>query len=143
MGLEYIPTATGGTGYADPFVGRPGPAANLLVDISTLRFSGGTGEVDAAGYLKPGVCLTAAGATCNGTAAAFGVVPEATKLNLATIPPTDASLAAITTDQFVGVFTSGLINRDIAKDNLGRSYTAEEINSLGATAGSRFTLTST
>lgn len=142
MPMEYRPTATGGTGYTDPFVGRPGPAANLLVDVSTLAYHDGTGEVDAQGYLKPGVALTAAGATCAATAAAFGVVPEATKLNLATIPPTDASLAN-ETDQFVGVFTSGLLNRDIIEDNLGRALTATEINSLGATAGSRFTLTST
>lgn len=142
MPLQSTPTGTGGTTQADPFVGTPGPSSNLLVDVSTLTV-GATGEVGVDGRLNAGVVLTRTGATCTGTAAvAYGVTREPQQLALATIPPTAAVMAAAT-DQFVGVCTSGLLNRDIMEDNLGRALTAAEIAALETNAGTRFTLTST
>lgn len=141
MPLQNIPTATGGTsGYCDPFVGRPGPPAHVKVDLSGLT----TDEVDPDGYLKPGVPLTKTGVLPAGTGAiAWGVVPEATRLNLVTIPPTNTTLGTETGDHFVGVFCGGLLNLDIIEDNLGRALTADEKAALETNAGAHFVLTST
>jgi hypothetical protein len=58
--------------YASPFIGPVNHTVNLRVDISTLT----TDEVDADGYLKPGVPLTKGG-TRVGVAAAAGTAVAA------------------------------------------------------------------
>lgn len=140
MPMQYTPTSTGGTGYGDPFVGRPGPAANGLLDVSTMS----TNEVDEFGFVKPGVIVTITGASAGAaTDIAYGVVPEPTKIPHATIPPTNASLLADTAVYPIGVFTSGLLNRDIIEDNLGRALTANELLALVGTGAGGFKLTPT
>jgi hypothetical protein len=129
-------TSTGGTSYASPFIGFYGPTAHQKVDLSTLTVD----EVDADGYLKPGVPLTATGTLVGASGLAWGVTVEATKL-IITLPRTNTTLAAETGDHFVTVTTSGLINRQIARDVLGRVYNANEIAGLTTVAGARFQLT--
>lgn len=137
-----VTTTTGGTGYTSAFVGRPGPIVHNKVDITGMT----TDEVDSSGYLKPGVCLSGAnpGVLVGANVAVYGVTVEAVYLGLATIPPTNTSLAAETVaDPFVAVATSGMINRDIWEDNMGRALSANEIAGLTTLAGSRFQLTRT
>lgn len=50
-----------GTGYGSPFVDGPRDVEQITVDMSTLTYSSGAGEVDADGYIKPGVILNRAG----------------------------------------------------------------------------------
>lgn len=133
-----VKEVAGGTGYGNPLVGAPGPFTNLRLDTSGLT----TAEVDEYGYLKPGVLLASDGTLCGAADFAYAIVTEAIKLPHATIPPTDVSLAADTVDPLIGVSTSGLINRDVAEDNLGRAYTADELDAI-ITAGSNFNITTT
>ena len=84
------------------------------------------------------VTLTAGGASVSRL---HGVTVEATKLPITT-PATNTTLASETGDCFVAVATHGVINRDLAEDNLGRAYNAAELAAFNA-AGSHFTLTTT
>lgn len=134
----FVKEVAGGQGYGNPLVGVPGPYTHIKLDTSGLTVA----EVDAYGYLKPGVLLTSAGVLCGAADFAYGIVTEAIKLPLAVVPPTDISLAAATTDPLIAVSTSGLINRDVVEDNLGRALTADELDAV-ITAGSNFNLTTT
>lgn len=131
-----VSATTGGTSYASPFVGPTNHVVHVKVDLSGLT----TDEVDANGYLKPGVPLTSAGILV-AAGAVFGVTVEATRLPV-TVPPTNTTLAAETADCLVAIATHGIVCRDAAEDDLGRAYTAAEIAGFAA-AGSRLTLTTT
>lgn len=133
-----IKATAGGAGYGNPMVGPVEQTTHVKLDVSGLT----TAEVDADGYLKPGVLLTQAGILVGSTVAVFGVVVEATFLGLATIPPTSGSLAADTSDPLIAVCTHGIVNRDIAEANLGRAYNANELAGF-ALAGSTLKLTTT
>jgi hypothetical protein len=134
-----ITTTTGGTAYASPFVGPVNHVLHVKVDISGLT----TDEVDANGFLKPGVPLNnASPAVLVASGFVYGVTVEAVKLPLATIPPTNTTLGTETADCLVAIATHGIVNRDIAEDNLGRAYAAAEIAGFAA-AGSKLSLTST
>ena len=127
--------------YANPMVGPVNHTVHGKLDLSLLT----TAEVDQDGYLKPGLPLKSSGGLLvpiGAAAAAPLVVHEPIKLPLATIPPTDVSLAAATNDPLIAVVTHGIVNRDIAEDSLGRAYTANEIASF-VTAGSHLALTTT
>lgn len=136
--LISVKAAAGGAGYASPMVGPVDQTVHVKLDVSTLT----TAEVDPDGYLKPGVLLKQDGTPVGATQAVFGVVVEPTFLGLATIPPTNTTLGADTSDPLVAVCTHGIVNRDVAEDNLGRAYTADEIAGF-ALAGSTLKLTST
>ena len=127
--------------YASPFVGPVNYTVHVKLDISTMT----TAEVDADGYLKPGLPLAiAAGlATLVGAAPAFvyGCVVEATKLPVV-VPATNTTLAAETNDCLVAVATHSILNRDIVEDNLGRVLSANELAGIDA-AGSHTRLTTT
>jgi len=135
-----ITKTTGGTTYAPVFIGQILGMQQVVVDISTLT----TDEVDADGFLKPGVAFKKDGTLCDGTGGEFvyAVNPEPQPLQLATIPPTNASLAADTSTIPLGMGTGGEVNRDIAEDNMGRAYTANELAAFNA-AGSMIHLTNT
>src|SRR5262245_60240711 len=109
-----IKATAGGSGYGNPLVGPVQQVLHIKLDVSTMTID----EVDADGYLKPGVVLKQDGTPVASTQAVFGVVPEATFLGLATIPPTNTTLAADTSDPLIAVCTHGNVNRDIAEDNL-------------------------
>jgi hypothetical protein len=130
---------TGGTVYADPFVGVPGPAAHVKIDLSGLT----TSEVDSLGNLKPGVPLTSAGVLVGSSGIAHIVINEPTPLNLGTIPPTNTTLGSETGDHLVAGPISGYLNLDIIEDNLGRALTSDEKAGLDTIAGSRFRLSTT
>lgn len=139
MPIQVTPTA-GGTLYASPMVGRVDHTVHIKVDLSGLT----TDEVDADGFLKPGVLLKESGGlgVLIGAAAAPPlIVIEATRLNI-TLPRDNTTLAAETGDHFIAVASHGVVNLDIAEDQLGRAYTANELASF-TTAGSHLKLTTT
>jgi hypothetical protein len=135
-----VTKTTGTTGYGHPFIGKVLGLQQVVVDISELT----TAEVDADGYLKPGVPFKKDGTLADGTGGEFiyAVNPEPIKIGHATIPPTNGSLAADTATIPLGMGTIGEINRDIAEDNLGRAYTANELAAFNA-AGSMIRVTNT
>lgn len=135
-----VSTTTGGTAYTSPFVGPVTHAINKKIDLSTLTVD----EVDSDGYLKPGVPIRdngGLGTLITGAQVLEGVTVEAVKLPI-TLPRDNTTLAAETGDCFVAIATHGVINRDIAEDNLGRAYNANELTAFAA-AGSHFRLTTT
>lgn len=132
-----ISTTTGGTVHAPVFVGKILGTDVVRVDISDLT----TKEVDADGYLKPGVPFAKDGSLVGAAVPVWGVTIEAIKLPHATIPPTDVSLAADTGVSPVAV-GFGLCNRDVMEDNLERALTADEIAGFDL-AGSNCRITRT
>lgn len=133
-----VSTETGTSSYGNPLVGHLGGLLQVVVDISELTIA----EVDADGNLKPGVMFKSDGTQPDGSGFVYAINPEPISIGHATIPPTDVSLAADTGTVPIGMATSGIINRDIVEDNLGRAMTANELTAL-ATAGCQFTLTNT
>jgi hypothetical protein len=132
-----IESTTRGLIHSPVFVGKIVNTDVVKVDISDLT----TKEVDADGYLKPGVPLDKSGNTIATGVPVWGVTIEPIKIPHATIPPTDVSLAADTGTCFVAV-GFGLCNRDIMEDNLGRALTADEIAGFDL-AGSNCRITRT
>lgn len=129
----------GGTGYGPPFITLLSEQ-QVNVDVSELT----TDEVDVDGYLKPGVAFKKDGSLADGTAGEFiyAVNHEPQFLHLATVPPTNASLGADTSVVPLGMGTMGEVNRDVAEDNMGRAYTANELAAFDR-AGSHISLTRT
>lgn len=127
-----IETTTGGATHAPVFVELWG-RDTVKVDLSDLSDE----EVDAEGYIKPGVPLAKDGSTIANGVAVWGVTIEAIKVASG---GTDAILDAAT-DCFVAV-GFGLVNRDVAEDNLGRAYSADEIAGFDL-AGSNCRITRT
>lgn len=132
-----ISATTGGLAHSNVFVGDITGTDVVLVDISDLTIA----EVDADGYLKPGLPLKKDGSIVGSTHVVWGVTIEPTKLKHATIPPTDVSLAA-DTGTFPVTVGFGLCNRDLMEDNLGRELTANEIAGFDL-AGSNCRITRT
>lgn len=136
MPLEITKTA-GGIAVGNPFVGAAEQPDHVKVDVSGLTIN----EVDTNGYLKPGVPLAKTGILVGASPAfVYGVTKEAQKIVPAN--PTNATLAAVTADPLITVFTLGLVNRDIIEDNLGRALTADEVAGFDR-AGSKIALTTT
>jgi hypothetical protein len=134
-----VTKTSGTTGYGPPFT-KLLSEQQVVVDVSELT----TAEVDADGYLKPGVAFKKDGTVADGTAGEFiyAVNPEPQFLHHTTIPPTDVSLAADTRTVPLGMGTMGEVNRDVAEDNMGRAYNANELAAFNA-AGSHISLTNT
>jgi hypothetical protein len=132
-----ISNTSGGLAHAPVFVGEIKGTDVVQVDISDLT----TNEVDADGYLKPGVPFMKDGSVVGAAGVVWGVTIEPIFINHATIPPTNTSLGADTGTVPVAV-GFGLVNRDIAEDNLGRAYTSDEIAGFDL-AGSNCRLTRT
>lgn len=128
-----IATTAGGLAHAPVFVGDIVNTDAVKVDISTLS----TNEIDADGYLKPGVPFAKDGLLVGSGVAVWGVTIEPIKIAAGNAAG-DISGA---TDCFVAV-GFGLVNRDIAEDNLGRALTSDEIAGF-ALAGSNCRLTRT
>lgn len=135
-----IKKTVGDTTYGPVFIGDILGMQQVVVDISELT----TDEVDADGWLKPGVAFKKDGTLCDGTGGEFvyAVNPEPQNLRMAVIPPTNGTLAADTRLYPLGMGTIGEVNRDIAEDNMGRAYTANELTAFNA-AGSMIHLTNT
>jgi hypothetical protein len=133
----FITPTAGGQSYANPLVGLPRDMAHVKLDTSGMT----TAEVDADGYLKPGVMLTVAGVLVGASGIPFGITVEAQKVTTTT-PVTTGTLAAETADPVVAVCCAGLVNRDVAEDCLGRALNANELAGF-VIAGSKLSVTST
>lgn len=109
--------------YGRPFVGPTNHPSQIAVNIAVLT----TAEVDADGYIKPGVPLSAAGALVGAGVAVHGVVPEPIKVATSNVAGdlTAAGVVQLT------VMTIGQVNRGIIESNLGRVLTANEIAGFG------------
>lgn len=118
--------------YISPWLGPVDHPFQLLVDLSSLT----SDEIDAKGWLKPGVAFTKAGILVGASPAfVFGVTFEPVKVADDNAAGTIAALA----DAWVGVGCIGMIVQDWAKYNLGRDYSANEIAGFDR-AGSKIVL---
>lgn len=117
MPISYQTRAGEGTGYGNPFVGPVNHTDAVAVDLSGLTDD----EVDAHGYIKPGVPLTVDGALVAAEGAVHGVTIEAIK-----VAAGNAS-ADLTGTVDIALGTIGQVNQAVAEDNLGRAYTAAEV----------------
>lgn len=117
----------GGDTHQSPFVGPVDHTVSIAVPIGVLTAD----EVDANGYLKPGLPLTAAGARIGVGGAVYGCVVEATKVATGN----DAAALTAAGSPQVTVALIGTVNRDVLEDNLGRVLTADEVAGFSA-AGS-------
>lgn len=134
-----IKKTLGTTTYGPVFIGDILGMQQVVVDISTLTED----EVDADGYLKPGVPFQKDGTLISGGGQfVYAVNPEPQNLRMAVLPPTNATLAADTRLFPLGMGTIGECNRDIIEDNLGRVLSANELAAFNA-AGSMIHLTNT
>lgn len=134
----HVKKTAGGTTYGPVFNGDILAMEQVLVDVSELT----TDEVDADGWLKPGVPFKQDGTLADGSGHIYAVNPEPQNLRLDTVPPTNASLAADTKTWPLGMGTMGTVNRDVIEDNLGRALTANELTAF-ATAPCKINLTLT
>lgn len=119
MPLNRRTVMTAGERTINPFVGPVDHPISIEIDPGNFT----TAEVDANGFLKPGIPLAVDGTLVGVGEAAFGVVAEAVKIaedNAA------ATLAAAANLQ-ITVFTFAMVNRDALEDLLGRALTADEI----------------
>ena len=137
MPLKIKKTA-GDTTYGPVFLGEILAMEQVLIDVSELT----TDEVDADGWLKPGVPFKQDGTLADGSGCIYAVNPEPQDLMLATVPPTNTSLGNDTKTFPLGMGTMGTVNRDIIEDNLGRALTANELTAF-ATAPCKINLTLT
>ncbi len=134
MPVSFSKTS-GGLAHAPVFVGEI-----LATDVVNVVVTGLTAsELDPKGYLKPGVPFSKVGALVGAGVFAYGVTIESTKVAASN---SSADIAAVTTAFPVAVGTFGTVNRDIAEDNLGRTYTAAEVAGFDL-AGSKLHLTRT
>lgn len=130
--IEITNTA-GGIAYPNPFTSQINDTGHVKLDTSTMTADTGSGgEVDAYGYLKPGVPLKSDGTLVSGSSqVVYGVTMHPIKLPGRTSGSSPA-LSGDTTDPIIGVALSGTINRDAAEDILGRAYSANELAALTA-----------
>lgn len=106
--------------YGHPMIGPVDHTHQLAVNVAVLT----TREVDSKGYLKPGV-LFAKDGTLVGIAPdyCYGVVFAPVKVANGNAAG-DLTAAGV---QRVAVCRIGIVNGDIAEDNLGAVYTADEL----------------
>lgn len=126
-----ITTHAGANAYANPFKSIAG-TAQLKIDVSTLT----TDEVDAYGYLKPGVPFYT-----DGDLVATGEYVYGCSINPIKLTADDNTTLGTDPDIIITV-GFGILNRDIVIDNLGRALTADELAAFVA-AGSNCHLTTT
>jgi hypothetical protein len=114
------------------FLGPVDHQFQLRVNLAALT----SREIDAKGYLKPGVAFDEAGALVGASPAfVFGVTFEPVKVADDNAAGTIAALGT----GWVGVGTIGQVIQDVAKYNLGADYTANEIAGFNR-AGSKLVL---
>lgn len=112
MPMHFGTTAARGRAYVDIRVGEC-QVHQGLIDVSTL-----TGEVDADGYLPPGLPIRLTGAPVTGdTDPILGVIgPEPVKVQSA--------------DHFGNVIISGNLNKNAIEDNMGAALDSHELAAL-------------
>ena len=121
--------------YGRPFRGEVDHTAQIKVDLTALT----SREIDAYGYLKPGVPLKKDGTLVSGAAqVVFGVTIEPINV-LQLYPPQGplsagdltTAIAAAATDFEVAVGTIGQVVQAVIEDNLEAVLTANEIAGFG------------
>ncbi len=125
-----ITSHAGAESYANPFISLTG-TVNLLIDVSTLTIA----EVDADGYLKPGVPFFTDGDLVAAAEPVYGC-------SIAPVRIAETNTTLATDPDILIAVGFGVINRDIGEDNLGRVYSATEIADF-LLAGSNVHLTTT
>ena len=124
----------GGIAYAAVIVGAALGITHLKLDVSTLSVN----EVDADGYLKPGVPLQKDGTLVSAAGqSVYGITIAPIKIR-----QDNTALAADTSDPVIAISTIALVNLDIVEDNLGRPLSANELAAFNG-AGCRIQLTTT
>lgn len=125
MPIAKTTLTEGGQAYATAglFVGPVDHTETITVDVSSLT----NAEVDAKGFIKPGTPLTAAGALLDEDDAVYGVVIEPVKVHTS-----NSGLSSVTDDVPVTLAKIGQLNRDLAEDNLGRAFSADELAGFAA-----------
>jgi hypothetical protein len=120
------PVREGGSDYTSPFVGPVNHTAQISVDITALTDD----EIDADGYLKPGVPLKADGTLVSGSGETIlGVTIEPLKVAKSN---SSEDIAAATSTFELAVATIGQVSKPRAEENLGRSYTSDEVDAFAA-----------
>ena len=132
MPIRFNAAAGGGDTYGQALLGPVDNEVQLPVPLSGLT----NAEIDAHGYVKPGLPLTKSGALVGASPAfVYGVTIEAVKVADDNATGTIAALGT----QDIAVATVGQVIRAIAEDNLGRVYTANEAAGFDR-AGSKLVL---
>lgn len=116
--------------YESPFLGPVDHLLGVKITLSALT----SREIDAQGYLKPGIPFLKTGALVT-AGAVYGVTVEEVKVAEDNAPATIAALVATE----VALALEGTINRAVAEDMLGAPYTAPELAGFIA-ASSQFVL---
>jgi hypothetical protein len=132
MPIRFTTASGGGQTYGQPLLGPVDHEVQIPVVLSGMT----NAEIDAHGYLKPGVPLTKAG-TLVGASPAFvyGVTIEAVKVADDNASGTISALGT----QDIAVAVVGSVIQDMAESNLGRVYSANEIAGFDR-AGSKLVL---
>jgi hypothetical protein len=107
-----------GTQLGHPWVGDVEGLIAIVINVPALTVA----EVDANGYLKPGVPFLRSGALVT-AGACYGVTVEPIKV-ANTNSAADLTAAGV---QEVTVGTIGMVSRAIIEDTLGRALTAAEL----------------
>ena len=119
MPMQRKSVLAAGDVIASPFLGPCKLGVAIVVDPDTFA----TGEVDANGYLKPGVPLKRDGTLVAATQAVYGCVAEAVKI----ANSNSAGDRTAAPNIEVTVYLDAFVNRAVLEDILGRVLTAAEI----------------
>lgn len=132
MPLTRRDLMTSGEIYPLPFVGPYNHTHAISINLTQFT----SNEIDADGYLKPGIPLDAAGALVGiAPAYVFGVTIEPLKVADDNAAATIAALGSVD----IALATIGQVNRAAVEDILGRVLTADEVAGF-ARAGSKMHL---
>jgi hypothetical protein len=110
--------------YASPFRGPINHTAQIAVNITALT----NAEIDAKGWVKPGLPLSAAGTLVGAAVPVFGVVIEPIKVAASN---SAGDIAAASAAFQLSVAVIGAVSRPVVESNLGRVLNANEIAGFG------------
>lgn len=128
MPISSRVVSVGGDVYGHPWRGMVEHTDQIVINVTALTAN----EVDADGWLKPGVPFSKAGALVGAGVAVWGCTIEPIKVATGNTAP---ELAAASAAFPIAIGTIGQVNRKVIEDNLGRVLTANEIAGF-ALAGS-------
>lgn len=114
MPIRVTNTAAAGTSYVDIRVGEGHTIHQILLDVSDLF-----DDTDDAGYLPPGLGVTAAGTLAHESGTTVALIgPE----------PVYIGTVTSTTDVFGNAIFAGGVNGDAITDNVGAALAAAPAN---------------